>query len=197
MKIVNLVKRVQNADEVAFKEIIDIHHCLICKIISNYQLDIGDYRCNFEDLYQEAIIALHEACLKFQPEKNVKFSSYAFVLIRARVVNCIRNDYKHYYGYQYSIDNLDSVDYLKDLNVTSVYEDPIKYNHSIDNQNILKKFFNNLKENDSTIVEMRMNDVPYKEIAKKLEVSVKYVDNRFSKIKGQLKKYIEENDLEY
>jgi len=198
MDINTLVAEVKQGDEVAFKKIMDIHHRLTCKIISSYKLDVGDYRCSFDDLYQEANIALHEACLKFDAEKDTKFSSYAYVVIKGRILNYIRSEIKSFYSeICFSIDSLDCTDYLKGNAVTSVYEDPLKYTHSIDNQETIKNFMDNLSSKDAFIIKMRLADVPYKEIAKKLAVNRKYIDNRYIKIKKQLKKYLEENDLEY
>jgi RNA polymerase sigma factor (sigma-70 family) len=51
----------------------------------------GSLHLDIEELIQEGILGVHRACLKFDPERGYKFSSYAYNWIRQFMVRAILN----------------------------------------------------------------------------------------------------------
>lgn len=66
--------------------ILNDHLNLIHSIVRNYSC-VG---ISYDELFAEGVIGLIIALDKFQPEKNFKFSTYAFYWIRSKVSNFIR-----------------------------------------------------------------------------------------------------------
>ena len=58
-----LVNRVrENCDDAAFNEVLNGHIKMIESSVLNCVNEIGDFRLNKDDLKQEAIIGLYDAC---------------------------------------------------------------------------------------------------------------------------------------
>ena len=43
------------------------------------------------DLYQEGMIGLHDALENFKHQKDIKFSTFAFICIRRKIITALRN----------------------------------------------------------------------------------------------------------
>ena len=54
-------------------------------------VDKGSLHLDIEELIQEGILGVHRACLKFDPERGYKFSSYAYNWIRQFMVRAMLN----------------------------------------------------------------------------------------------------------
>jgi len=61
---------------------------LIKSIASKYQKE----GVSFEDLIQEGFLGLLEAKERFDPSKKIKFSTYAFYLIKKKILDAIRKE---------------------------------------------------------------------------------------------------------
>ena len=84
MDDITSIKKAKHDSE-EFKKLEEKHIKMIMKIINSFNLDWGDYSINKEDLKQEALIGLYEACENFDPKYNVKFSTFAYQIMRRRV----------------------------------------------------------------------------------------------------------------
>jgi len=49
-----------------------------------------------EDLYQLGCLGLLNAIDTYNPDKGVQFSTYAWVIIRNRIVNAVKKEYRHH-----------------------------------------------------------------------------------------------------
>lgn len=51
-----------------------------------------DYQYIKEDLFQEGLIALNSAIDNYNPDKKIQFSTYAYIIIRNKLINYMRSE---------------------------------------------------------------------------------------------------------
>lgn len=172
-----------------FEKLLNDFKNMIANLVNTYKYDIGDYKVDYDDLYQEGYLALYDACLKFKDDKGMRFSSYAYLLIRSRIINAVRSDAKIRKNEFYSYDRFEKNDWNRNLASTYVCEDPIKYQNEEFERLYVKRFMDSLSKEDQTILKMRANKRSYKQIAKDLNINVKKIDNRLRYIRNAYKEY--------
>ena len=177
-----IIQRLKEGDKDAFEKLLSVHHNMIYKIINSIDRSLGDYIIDENDLYQEASLALYEAAESFEPDREVKFSTYAYVHIKNNLLNYVKKYRRRYRDDIYSFDvNPRSMDFqVADSTRNSYNENQFREE--------LEKFLGNLNEEDRMILLMRGSDYSYKEIAEKLNTSTKRVDNKLRVLKQRLKK---------
>lgn len=178
-----LINGVKKKDDYACKEIINKYHNLIFKIINSYSLNQGDYIISIDELYQEACIALYEACMSYCVVKNCQFSTFAYVVIKRRISKFISKQidiYKHEY---ISYDKYDSADKKGIFENRYVCDNPIEYSNDIMKNDDLSEALSRLKIIDQKIIKMRLLNYSYDEISEKLNLSKKKIDNRLQYLK--------------
>ena len=179
METSELIQRVKENDPEACKEMFEGFHRMIHSIINDYQLEYGDFLISREDLYQEALIGIYEACFAYQLGSNAKFSTFVYIVIKRRINRFYKNHLRRYINESYSLDNMDFLDHREEFKASSVSEDPIAYHK----QEELKESLNRLSDLDREILQLRMKNYSYAQIAHKLDISSKKVDNRLYKLK--------------
>lgn len=172
-----------------FEKLLNDFKNMIANLVNTYKYDIGDYKVDYDDLYQEGYLALYDACLKFKDDKGMRFSSYAYLLIRSRIINAVRSDAKIRRNEFYSYDRFEKNDWNRNLASTYVCEDPIKYQNEEFERLYVKRFIDSLSKEDQIILKMRANKRSYKQIAKDLNINVKKIDNRLRYIRNAYKEY--------
>ena len=177
-----IIQRLKEGDKDAFEKLLSVHHNMIYKIINSIDRSLGDYIIDENDLYQEASLALYEAAESFEPDREVKFSTYAYVHIKNNLLNYVKKYRRRYRDDIYSFDvNPRSMDFqVADSTRNSYNENQFREE--------LEKFLGNLNEEDRMILLIRGSDYSYKEIAEKLNTSTKRVDNKLRVLKQRLKK---------
>ena len=177
-----IILKLKEGDKDAFEKLLSMHQKMIYKIINGIDRSIGDYIIDENDLYQEASLALYEAAESFEPDREVKFSTYAYVHMKNNLLNYVKRYRRRYRDDIYSFDiNPRSMDFqVADSTRISYNENQFKEE--------LERFLGNLNEEDRMILLMRGSDYSYKEIAEKLNMSTKRVDNKLRVLKQRLKK---------
>ena len=178
-----LIERVKNNDEFACKEMFDNYHKMIHSIINDYNLEYGDYLVSREDLYQEALIALYDACFVYKDNMNTKFSTFAYLVIKRRIQRCYKKQMYKYINETFSIDNMELVDHRKEFQSYYVSDNPVEYHR----QEEIRAHLKELNDLDRQIITLRLENYSYSEIAEKLKINKKKVDNRLYNLK---KKYL-------
>lgn len=182
-----LITDIKNGKEDSFKTVLKMYHKMIFKIINSFNLNIGDYQIDKEELFQEASLALYQCCLNYEADKNAKFSTFAYMVVKRKLIDYIR-DYEKRYLYLYSMDKENYCRYLVENWVTtSFYENPEEYYKIKDFEDDFDIFIKNLKLLDQEIVRLRDSSNTYLEISKSLNISKKQVDNRLAYIRRKYK----------
>ena len=185
-----LVKRVRNGDEEAFRILLENHRKMIYSLIYNSSLEMGDYAIDIEEVFQEASLILYQAVFSFEEDKKVKFTSYAYLVLKNRIRNVFRSFYNIYKEETYSIDSHEHQDYFLSL---AIKEDPIGYHKEQEFRQKLNHFMNALPVQDRQILEMRGNKLSYKEISKQLHISTKKIDNRLRVLRKRMGTYLKDD----
>jgi len=183
METNNLIDLIKRNDENAFKELLEQFTKMIHAIIKEYDLDYGDYQVSKDDLYQEATIALYEAAINFDQSKDNKFSTFAFMVIKRRVARFYKRYRSDYEMASCSIDMIELQDHNLIFKSNAVNDNPIEYHKRLDFIEALRNDNSKITSEDKTILIMRMNNYSYSEIAKKLGVNTKRIDNRIARLK--------------
>lgn len=189
MEILELVEKVQQKDDDAFVELYKEYTRMIHSIVNSYSLEYGDYRISKDDLLQEAYIGLYDACIAFNKNKETKFSTFAYMVIKRRMLRFYRKYMGSYVNEVYSIDNVELLDHYKEIENANVNENPVHYHYQNEIEELVKKPNKRISDEDRQILLMRINNYSYNEIAKKLKVNRKRIDNRLTRLK---KRYLKE-----
>ena len=191
-----LIQKVRNGDDSAFKPILQEYQKIIYKIINTQVLSRGDYLIDEESLFQEGSIALYNAVMSYQEDKGMIFSSYAYMVIRSRIITYIRNCRRKYGDELLSIDAVENCDYsIEFCNAKVCDNPPATYHREQEIKENLKKFLDEIPKEDRMIFTLRNDNVSYKQISKLLNISTKKVDNRLRMLRRRLKQLYEEDML--
>lgn len=152
---------------------------------------------DYNDLYQEGLIGLITAIDNYKEQKNIKFSTFAFLCIQRKILSAVRNAsrQKHsalndYYSIDYVEDDtksgLDNVlsngeGGLEDLLVSK--EDTIYFN---------KLLSERLTDFEKMVYELRINSFSYNEISAILDRTEKSIERALSRIRKKIKEILKE-----
>lgn len=136
-----------------------------------------------EDLIQEGMIGLFHAIETYDKKKGAKFSTYANVCIRNRILNALSSYWQHRKNIEreQDVEDIVSIESLEYDSIQSEYSD------------WLKRGVQNLSVLEQKVLERYLSRKSYKMIAEELEISTKKVDNILVKIKSKLAMYAEES----
>lgn len=152
---------------------------------------------DYNDLYQEGLIGLVKAINNFKNQKDIRFSSFAFLCIKRSIITAVRNvnRMKHrVLNESYSLDYESKVSDQSFDNVvagtTGTIEDLLvsKENNEIFN----KKLDESLSSFEKEVYELRVNNFTYDEIAKILGKTRKAVDGALVRVRIKLRKILDE-----
>lgn len=154
----------------------------------------------FNDLVQEGMIGLSEAIRDFKTQKEVKFSTFATMCIERQINSAITkaNRKKHRtlneslsLDDKTSDDNKSLIETVFDKNDT----DPSQYLIDLETKNELyEKIRHKLTKYEIDVLDLRVKDYSYIEIAVKLNKSYKSIDSALQRIKSKIKKIISSID---
>jgi RNA polymerase sporulation-specific sigma factor len=126
---------------------------------------------NFDDFLQEAMIALFSAIKTFDPSKGAKFKTYAYSCIQNRLVNITKNSQT-----AFDIDAFEPIDHVSPETLFIQKESDQKLLNTID------ELLSNL---ESSVLSLRLDGYSYADIAKRLNITDKSVDNAMSRIRAK------------
>lgn len=181
-----LIKKAKNNPK-EFENLNDAYYKMMISIVKSYNLNWGDYAICQEDLLQEAMIALHEACQTYDEEMGVKFSTYAYHVIKHHVSKAYKNLMSVYQNETYSYSKFIKDDYSSLMTTMYVSDNPVTYIAQKGMYEDCLRKIEKLPGKDRRIIELRMKNYSYNEIADILGISSKQVDNRLSRIRRRWK----------
>lgn len=139
-----------------------------------------------EEIKQNSFIGLIKASERFDPDKNIKFSTYASYYIKGYAINSLK---KHSL-YQKRFKNQDFNSFLIENNMNNKYDayDLMDYNYLVNS-------FYDTCENKDIMIDYFHNKISKYEIAKKYNISSKKVTYKINrnlhlfKINNSIEKY--------
>lgn len=149
------------------------------KMMEKFSLPLSEY----DDLLQEAAVALYTAASAFDDKRGVTFGIYAKVCIKNKLISYIR--------YRFGENNADADSYLLEAeseSLTSAPEQLIISKESLDDLHL--SIDNALTPFERSTFWLYMNGMSYYDISKALEKPIKSVDNAIHRVKVKLRKII-------
>ena len=138
-----------------------------------------------DDLYQEGLLGLLSAIYSYRDDKSTSFRTYSSVCISNQIKLAIRNANSKRnvpFGNLLSIDEtvIASPESVEDLFISN------------ETQEAMNEFLKNeLSELELSVVRLFLHDMSYKDIAEKLGISVKSVDNAVQRIRSKIKGHLD------
>lgn len=172
-----------------YEPVIDYYARKYVKLVDGKGLD-------YNDLYQEGLIGLDSAIKTYKDQKNIKFSTFAFVCIKRKIMSAIRkaNRKKHSilnesYSIDYKLDDNNSFDNLISNNERSIEdllvgkEQVVFFNKKI--EECLTKF-------EKQVYELKVYGFSSEEISKTLNKTMKSIESVLFRIRVKLRKILKE-----
>ena len=191
-KIVELVNLARDHDEDAMDELLSMFKPKVIAISREYFL-IGS---ESDDLIQEGMIGLYKAIGVYDPNKNNNFSAFASLCIHRQMQNAVKNANRKKNS---PLNSYVPIKYF-DGSTASDEENVLKLVIVDDGSNIEQNFLDRelksidvskvkdmLTETQFKMLKMFLNGDSYVDIAQKLDITPKKVDNTLQSIKKKLK----------
>lgn len=183
----------EEASETIFKKyesVVDYYAKKYSPLVEGKGLD-------YNDLYQEGLIGLDSAIKGYKDQKDIKFSTFAFICIKRKIITAVKmaNRKKH------SILNESySIDYHNEDDKNGF--DNVVYNNGEGIEDLLvskesMEYFNKRTKEELTafekqVYELRIYGFNYEEISKNLGKTVKSIESALFRIRIKLRNILKE-----
>lgn len=173
-----------------------VAHQTLFRIFHNPYKLAESHHMEFNDLLQRAKMAVWEACLNYDNTKNAEFETYAINMVKWKIMRLInrygsvvthkKHQKQHFQEEDAKLINLDQK-VANDEENTMTYHEVIASDINTDKDAIwntqLNKICKGLDKRQRKIIEMILEDKPYEEIGKQLNISKQRVGQLFLKMK--------------
>lgn len=185
-QICDLIEKLRHGDKDAFGVISEKYAPLICTLMAKYCSFISENDVEYDDIHQEALIALYNAALSYDmSQSDVSFGLYAKICIGNRIISVIRkivSTDRHSTDIPYDI---------LELQLEDNESDPSKQFDDKESARLLaEKILSLLSEYERSVFEKYLQDVSVTDIATALGKTPKSVDNALVRIKNKLRRLL-------
>ena len=192
MNVEALIERAQKHDELAMEELFRIYKPKVIAISREYFL-IG---ADFDDLIQEGMIGLYKAVNVYDKTKNHNFGAFASLCIHRQLQNAVKQSNRKKNS---PLNSYLPIEYFGGVNETAdsknikliIVDDNSDFEQDfIDkemNAIMISKVKDLLTDKQFDLLKLFLNGATYDEMAEKLGITNKQVDNTLQAIKKKLK----------
>lgn len=185
-----LIEKARQGDELALDTLISRYKILASKIARSYFLVGAEY----EDVLQEAMIGLYKAYTSYDLKGKTAFSTFAHMCITRSVQSAVKSANRKknmMLNQRLSLSNQGAVEANDDDEVTLVlaskdFSPDEKLIHSENLQDIKRKIIKALSVFEQKVLSLYLKGYSYSDIATKLDVSNKSIDNALTRIRKKL-----------
>ncbi len=155
------------------------------EIISRFNYTINQRAKSFakgasDDLAQEGLMALLMAIKTYDSSNGVKFLTYANTCIKNRMILTFKKDNK-----LNSKERAEVTEEIADCDSTYIPENVLLEKEWLDE--VFDKVYSTLSELEWNVFQLYLSGLAYNQIALKMEISVKVVDNAMQRVRRKLK----------
>lgn len=179
-----LIYMVKENDEVSRDLLVKKYQPVINSIVNYYYSKYKNMGYQFEDFYQEAILAFYKTLSSYDPNKDVLFYTYVVLCVRRTLlsyVRGIRNDKSRRVLERYV--ELDDISYYVEdpkTNLETIYDE-------IETERLIKEFMYEIPLKLGVILELKFNGFNYLEIGTLLDIPSSTVEYRMRRIRKLLR----------
>ncbi len=152
---------------------------------------------DYSDLFQEGLIGLDSAIKGYKDQKDIKFSTFAFICIKRKIITAVRQASRKKHSIlneSYSIDyhNDDDKNGFENIvyNNTGGLEDLLVSKENL--QSFNKLISEELTTFEKQVYELRLYGFNYEEISKNLGKTTKSIESALFRIRIKLKNILNE-----
>ena len=192
-----LLYLINDGNEEAEKILYDKYKPLVEIKANKYKLLGKRVGLEYNDLFQEGMVGLVEAINGFKDNKSTIFYSFANVCIERQILSILSYARRKKHSTLNDSFSLDmSIDEngrtLSDILVGSI--DPsLEIEKIEEEEKLYKAIEKDFSDFEKSVFELKMLGLEYMEIANLLEKSYKSVDSALQRIRGKIRKILEEN----
>ena len=192
-----LLYMISENDEDANSEIFKKYEPVITKYARKYEKLVEGKGIDYNDLFQEGLIGLNSAINNYKNQKNIKFSTFAFMCIERKILSAVKkvNRKKH------SILNESFSIHYQLSDEKSEFEDILPYDKSgiedilVMNENkelFFEKINSTLSKLEKKVYELRLRGYTQDEMALELNKSLKSIESALFRMKIKIKNILNE-----
>ncbi len=180
-----LLYMVRENDDLSRDLLLKKYSPIINKIALDFFNNYKNYGYEYDDFYQEAMLAFNNAVVSYNENKNTLFYTFVVVCIKRALLSFTRNISSKNANYNLFVELNDSDLIDEKSNIEDIFKDK-------EIQDICMEIIYNpdLSIKDTSILELRMNGFTWKEISILLDSSNSSIQFRFRKMKNELLKYL-------
>lgn len=184
-----LLEKIKNNDDSAENEIFARYKDLVVKISRGYFIVGGD----IEDLVQEGMIGLYKAIKGYSPNKDTSFKTFAVLCIKHQIQTAIKSasaNKNKPLSSAVSLQSFDKTNENMEYLPLELILEITPAEKIIDKENFfaLKQSIKTcLNESEINILKLYLQGYSYKEIAERLNITTKAIDNALTRIKMKLR----------
>ena len=178
-----LLENVKSGKPFSFNAIYSLYTPLIESLTQKYGKQFSVSDVEFDDIKQEALIALYHAALNYTPNEEVTFGMYAKICIRNKIISYIRcfleNDVPLF------LDERENEPEKPDFDTP---EQIVISKESLCNLN--RRIDGTLTDFEKSVFTLYVGNMSYADIARTLSKPKKSIDNAIHRIKAKLRKLL-------
>jgi RNA polymerase sigma factor, sigma-70 family len=177
-----LINQVRENNEDAILNLYSKYTPIINSVTNKFNQS-NNMKIDYDDIKQEANIALYNAIKNYDPDSGALFYTYAVLCINRRLISYCKKNYNY-------ISKL-GLEYLKEEKMLSYYDYMDESHYKFLNNyygGLTRDIINMLPDDLSLIFELKYNGFSNKEIANLLDTNSKYIENSVRKVRNQIKR---------
>jgi RNA polymerase sigma factor, sigma-70 family len=177
-----LISQVRENNEDAILNLYSKYTPIINSVTNKFNQS-NNMKIDYDDIKQEANIALYNAIKNYDPDSGSLFYTYAVLCINKRLISYCKKNYNY-------ISKL-GLEYLKEEKMLSYYDYMDESHYKFLNNyygGLTRDIINMLPDDLSLIFELKYNGFSNKEIANLLDTNSKYIENSVRKVRNQIKR---------
>ncbi len=178
-----LLENVKNGKPLSFDAIYQLYTPLIESTVQTYCKRYALAESEADDIKQEAMIALYNAAIAYEPSKNVTFGAYAKVCLRNRIISYIRCFYENN-----APESLTERESETEEPSFDTPEQLIISKESLCNLN--RRIDETLTDFERAVFALYVGNMSYTDMSKALSKPKKSIDNAIHRIKAKLRKLL-------
>lgn len=182
MTIDELIYLARNNDEFAINELINTYKDTLKIIINKYYYTAQKYSLDYNDLYQESLLALFKTIRVYDESKNIKFNTLLNVIVNRSLQDLLKINNRKKDNILNNALSLDD----EEINLYNKVSSSSNIIDNIINDEIEKTLHLNLTTEETKVYELKKDGRCNKDISIILDKPYKNIINTISRIKNKL-----------